>query len=46
MRNIIVHNYNRVDYNIVWDIATLRLPELIAQLEAALPPETDDSLPE
>lgn len=42
MRNIIVHNYMNVDYDIVWDVAVRQLPELIAQLEAILPPFVDD----
>jgi uncharacterized protein with HEPN domain len=46
MRHRVVHNYNRVDYDIVWDVVTRQIPELIALLEAALPPETDASEPE
>ena len=45
-RNRVIHAYNRVDYDIVWEIATHQLPDLIRQLEAFLPPETDASLPE
>jgi uncharacterized protein with HEPN domain len=45
-RNRVVHAYNRVDYDIVWDIVTIQLPLLIAQLESLLPPETDASLPD
>ncbi|GIL14058.1 MAG: antitoxin [Chloroflexota bacterium] len=46
MRNRIIHDYNRVNYDVVWSTVVEAIPELIAQLEAALPPETDDSLPE
>ena len=36
-RNRIVHGYDTVDYDVVWDIATLEVPVLIAALERALP---------
>lgn len=45
-RNRVIHDYNRVDYDIVWDILTIQLPPLIEQLENILPPEPDTSLPE
>ena len=33
MRNRIVHNYVSVDYDIVWTVATIHLPEMIKELE-------------
>jgi uncharacterized protein with HEPN domain len=36
-RNRIIHGYDVVDYNIVWDIATVEVPALITALEQALP---------
>ena len=36
-RNRIVHGYDAVNYDVVWDIATLEVPGLIAALERALP---------
>ncbi len=39
MRNRIIHAYNDVDLNIVWEVVHRNLPELIAQLEKILPPE-------
>ena len=36
-RNRIIHGYDVVDYNVVWDIATVEIPALIAALERALP---------
>lgn len=36
-RNRIIHGYDDVSYDIVWDIATLEIPVLIAALERALP---------
>lgn len=28
MRNIIVHNYDGIDYNLVWDTISIDIPEL------------------
>lgn len=36
-RNRIIHGYDAVNYDVVWDIATLEVPALIAALERALP---------
>jgi uncharacterized protein with HEPN domain len=36
-RNRIIHGYDAVDYDVVWDIATREVPALIAALERALP---------
>lgn len=36
-RNRIIHGYDAVNYDVVWDIATLEVPLLIAALERALP---------
>jgi len=44
MRNIIVHDYLKVDHDVVWDVAVNQLPELIAQLEAILPPFVDEDI--
>lgn len=46
MRNRIIHAYDRVNYDVVWDTATLSIPQLISLLEDFLPPETDASEPE
>jgi len=37
MRNRIVHDYRRIDLDIVWETATLDVPHLIAALEAFMP---------
>lgn len=42
MRNRIVHDYNNVDYDIVWQVVTKNLPSLIPQLEKLLAAEDDD----
>jgi uncharacterized protein with HEPN domain len=39
MRHRIVHDYVRIDADIVWETAMHRLPELIAQLLEFIPPE-------
>lgn len=36
MRHRIVHGYDTLDLNVLWDTATRNLPPLIAALEAAL----------
>ena len=38
IRHRIVHDYMDVDYDILWEVATKDLPELIAQLERIVPP--------
>jgi uncharacterized protein with HEPN domain len=37
MRHKIVHDYIHVDFDIVWGVATSRLPTLIEQLEQIVP---------
>ncbi len=36
MRNKLIHDYLSVDHNIVWDSATIRVPQLIIELKRAL----------
>jgi uncharacterized protein with HEPN domain len=46
MRNILIHDYEDVDLNLVWQTAQIDLPPLIAKLEeylAKLPPDKCDS---
>ncbi|MBM3841368.1 MAG: DUF86 domain-containing protein [Verrucomicrobia bacterium] len=33
MRNVVAHDYTNVDLRIVWDVATLHVPEVCAVLE-------------
>lgn len=42
-RHILAHEYGDIDYDIVWRIVTVHLPELIVQLEAlpVTPPPPD-----
>ena len=37
MRHKIVHDYIHVNFDIVWNVATLQLPTLIAQIESIEP---------
>jgi uncharacterized protein with HEPN domain len=39
MRNILAHDYLHVDYDIVFKTATEKVPDLVATLAAALPPD-------
>jgi len=41
MRNRIIHDYLRVDYDIVWKVLTDNLPQLIAELERILYSDSD-----
>ena len=43
MRHRLVHDYLRVQIDVVWRTATEDLPPLIAILEAIVPPEPDAS---
>ena len=36
-RHIMAHDYGRVNYEILWRIKTIHLPELIRQVEALIP---------
>ncbi len=33
MRNIVAHDYSNVDWKIVWEVATIHVPEICAILE-------------
>ena len=39
MRNKVVHDYLNVDFDIVWGVATVELPPLLAALETLMPPD-------
>jgi uncharacterized protein with HEPN domain len=42
MRHRLIHDYNEVDLDLVWDVARGRLPDLIAILEPLVPPPGAD----
>jgi uncharacterized protein with HEPN domain len=39
LRNRLIHGYDMVDFDILWQIITTDLPPLIAVLEKVVPPE-------
>jgi uncharacterized protein with HEPN domain len=39
MRNRLIHGYDTVDFDILWEIATRDLPALVAVLEKSLQPD-------
>ena len=39
MRNRLVHGYDDVDLNVMWDTATIHVPRLIEDIEPLLPPK-------
>jgi uncharacterized protein with HEPN domain len=41
-RNVLAHDYGRIIHARIWDIATLRVPDLIRKLERLLPPIPDE----
>lgn len=41
-RNFLVHAYSDIDYDVLWETATVSIPELLVELEKLLPPETQD----
>lgn len=46
LRNRIIHEYEHLEQMTIFGIATERIPELIEQLSAALPPPPPDPEPE
>lgn len=42
MRDVLIHNYDQIDPQAVWDAATEHIPELIRMLES-LPTPPDDA---
>jgi len=44
-RNIFAHDYDEIDYEVVWRIVTIHIPLLIGQLRAALSQIDGDNPP-
>jgi uncharacterized protein with HEPN domain len=42
MRDFLIHDYDVVDLDLVWDTATQSIPALIAQIEPLIPPNAAD----
>ncbi len=43
MRDILAHQYDRVNLNTLWDVVQTDVPELLALLEPLLPNATGDA---
>lgn len=41
MRHRLIHDYNQVRIDLVWDVARIRWPELVAALEPLVPPPAE-----
>jgi uncharacterized protein with HEPN domain len=42
MRNLVIHAYDAVDFERVWDTATVSIPDLRAAIAPLLSPEAED----
>ena len=42
MRDVLIHDYDTVDLDLLWDTATQSIPALISQLELLVPPKGND----
>jgi uncharacterized protein with HEPN domain len=42
MRNRLIHEYFKIDVEIIWSTVQKSIPELILLLEKAIPPENDE----
>ena len=42
MRNRLVHDYDDVNLNIVWDVIQFEIPRLVEKLKLHIPPEQSD----
>lgn len=40
MRNKLIHGYDFIDYDILWDAITINLPQLLSELDKIIPSET------
>jgi uncharacterized protein with HEPN domain len=43
MRNRLVHEYDDVNLNIIWDVVHSEIPSLIKRLQLQIPPETENN---
>lgn len=42
MRHKLVHDYDRIELDVVWETLTVDLPALVAYVEPLVPPWTED----
>ena len=40
-RNVLAHEYGEIKHEMIWKVATIRIPELISLLEKLIPPVPD-----
>lgn len=45
-RNVLAHRYDEIDDQLMWRVATVRIPELISLIRPLLPPAPPDAEPE
>jgi uncharacterized protein with HEPN domain len=41
MRDVLIHSYFGVDYQIVWDVVSNHVPKLLVHIEAIIENESD-----
>jgi len=39
MRDLLIHSYHRVNWNIVWETVTNSIPDALAKIEKLIPPK-------
>ena len=44
-RHVLVHEYGEIEHKLIWQVATMHIPELIALLEPLSPREPPESHP-
>lgn len=37
MRDVLIHKYDQVDFDVIWDVVQTKLPELLTRIEPLLP---------
>jgi uncharacterized protein with HEPN domain len=42
-RNVLAHEYGEIKHELMWRVATVRVPELIANLEPLTPPDRPET---
>jgi uncharacterized protein with HEPN domain len=42
LRNVLAHDYGSIDHELIWNQTLPKLPNLVQQLDALIPPLSDD----
>jgi len=42
-RHVLAHDYGRIEHDRIWEVATVHVPTLVAQLAQLLPREADEA---